>query len=209
MRLNLFMLIATVLLIAGCNTSRDSSYRADFNFGEVNKVAIVAIEGAVKSEDAKNQIADLFMMELLEKGYSPMERGRVKAILMEQELQSMDLTSAEGAVEAGQILEVPAVFIVSIPHFGENISMTAKLMDVNDGIILWMGRGEGRGGRSLLNAFGIGRKGKGEDDTLLGDFDGGLLDSGTGQPLTPQEVSTMQSIIKRICNSLPAVNAGM
>jgi hypothetical protein len=202
------MLIATVLLISGCH-SRDNSYKADYNFGEVSKVAIVAIEGAVQSEAAKNQIADLFMMELLEKGYSPVERGQVKAVLMEHEFQSMDLATAEGAVEAGQILEVPAVFIINIPHFGENISMTAKLIDVNGGIILWMGRGSGRGGRSLLSAFGIGRKGGGQDDALLGDFDGGLLDGGTGQPLTTQEVGTMQSIIKRICNSLPAVNAGM
>ncbi len=208
MRTTLCMSIVTVLLIGGCST-QDSSYRPDYNFGEVDKIAIVAIEGAVRSEAAKNQIADLFMMELLKKGYAPVERAQVKALLMEQELQSTDLTSAEGAVEAGLILEVPAVFIVNIPHFGENISMTAKLMDVNDGIILWMGRGEGKGGRSLLNVFGIGAGAGSEDDALLADFDGGLLDSGTGQPLSPQETNNMQSIIKRICHSLPAVNTSM
>lgn len=207
MRTTLCMLTATLLLIGGCHL-RNKSYKADINFGEVSKVAIVAIEGAVQSEAAKNQIADLFMMELLEKGYAPMERGQVKTVLMEHDFQTIDLTTAEGAVEAGQILEVPAVFIINIPHFGENISMTAKLIDANDGIVLWMDRGSGKGGKSLLNVFGLGRKGRGQDDALLGDFDVGLMDSGMGQPLTPQEVSTMQSIIKRICSSLPAVNTG-
>lgn len=208
MRITLYILAVTLLLIGGCH-SRDNSYRADINFSEVSTVAIVAIEGAIQSEAAKNQIADLFMMELLEKGYSPVERGQVKAMLIEHEFQSMNLATAEGAVEAGQILEVPAVLIINIPHFGENISMTAKLIDVNDGIVLWMGRGSGKGGKSLLNVFGLGRKGGGQDDALLGDFDIGLTDGGTGQPLTPQEVSTMQSIIKRICNSLPAINIVM
>jgi hypothetical protein len=200
-----------MLLIGGCHLLGNSnkSYKANINFGEVSKVAIVAIEGAVQSEAAKNQIADLFMMELLEKGYSPVERGQVKTVLMEHEFQTMDLATAQGAVEAGQILEVPAVFIINIPHFGENISMTAKLIDTNDGVILWMDRGSGKGGRSLLNVFGLGRKRGGEDDALLGDFDVGLTDSGTGQPLTAQEVGAIQSIIKRICNSLPAVNTGM
>lgn len=205
MRTTFYLLTITLLLVGGCN-SRENSYRADINFGEVSKVAIVAIEGAVQSEAAKNQIADLFMMELLEKGYSPVERGRVKAVLMEHEFQAVDLTTAQGAVEAGQILEVPAVLIINIPHFGDNISMTAKLIDANEGIILWMDRGSGKAGRSLLNAFGLGRRDDGQEDALLGDFDIGLTDSLTGQPLTPQEVSTMQSIIKKICSSLPAVN---
>jgi hypothetical protein len=208
MRITLYMLTVTLLLIGGCS-SKDNSYRADINFGEVNKVAIVAIEGAVQSEAAKNQIADLFMMELLEKGYSPVERGQVKTVLMEQEFQSIDLATSEGAVEAGQILEVPAVFIINIPHFGENISMTAKLIDVNDGIILWMDSGSGKGGKSLLNVFGIGKKSRDEDNTLFGEFDGGLLDSGTEQPLTLQEVGTIQGIIKKICHSLPDVKTGM
>jgi hypothetical protein len=207
MRTTVFILIVTILLIGGCS-SEDSSYKSDFNYGKVNKVAIVAIEGAIRSEAAKNQIADLFMMELLKKGYSPLDRAQVIANLRDQELQSTDLTTAEGAVEAGQILNVPAAFIVNIPHFGDHISITAKLMDVDNGIILWMGRGEGKGGKSLLSIFGIGSKG-GEDEALLGNFEGGLLDGGTGQPLSTQEVATMQSIIKRICRTLPAVNAEM
>ena len=106
MRITLCTLTVTLLLIGGCHLRDNSNkaYRADINFGEVSKVAIVAIEGAVQSEAAKNQIADLFMMELLEKGYSPVERGQVKAVLMEHEFQSMDLATSEGAVEAGQIL---------------------------------------------------------------------------------------------------------
>ncbi len=73
MKIVIHILILAVLLIGGCSSGRAESHsRAGYNFSMVDKVAIVAVEGAVKSESAKNQIADLFWMEFLKKGYAPL-----------------------------------------------------------------------------------------------------------------------------------------
>ena len=201
----LYISIVAMILISGCHSSKDSSFRPDYDFSNINQVAIVSIEGAVQSQAAKNQIADFFMLELLKKGYAPMERSQVKAILNQQELESATLNSPEGAIEVGNILNVPAVVMINIPHFGENITMTAKMIDVEDASILWMGSGSGKRGRSFTSylSFGFNKQeegGLGSEDSLL---TGGVLGSTEGQALTPQEAQKTKSIIKSICKTLP------
>jgi len=209
MKIVVYTLAIVVLLIGGC-ASHESSFRIGYDFSTVDKVAVVAIEGTLRSEVAKNQIADFFAMEFLKKGYAPVERAQVNALLKEQELQSTDLTTAEGAAEAGQVLNIPVVLIVNIPHFGEEISMTAKMMDVEDGIILWMGRSTGKGGRSWTSIFrifsgedtGIGVSSA--DGELLGSVVGDVLGGVSGQALSIHEAKKAQHIVKRICKSLPS-----
>ncbi len=200
-----YISLMVLILMSGCISSQDSSFRPDYDFSRINQVAIVSIEGAVQSEAARNQIADFFMLELLKKGYAPMERAQVKAILKEQEFESATLTSAEGAGELGAILNVPAVFMINIPHFGENITMTAKMMDVEDGSILWMGSGAGKGGKSFASLLSFGfnkadKGGLGSEESLL---TGGVLGGTEGQALTPQEADKTKSIINNICRTLP------
>ena len=47
-----YMLVMGILLIGGCRSSQESSFRVGYDFSGVNKVAIVAVEGTVKSETA-------------------------------------------------------------------------------------------------------------------------------------------------------------
>ncbi len=104
--------LLAALFIGGCATGKGESYSlAGFNFAELDKVAILEVTGAVRGETVKNQIGDLFEMELIKRGYSPVLRSRVQALLKEQEFQASDITSNEGAAKAGQILNVPAVML--------------------------------------------------------------------------------------------------
>jgi len=200
-------LVIAVLMIGGCYSSQESSFRAGYDFTALEKVAIVAVEGTVKSETARDQIADFFAMELLEQGYAPVGRAQVRASLKEQESESKDLTTTEGAVEVGLILNVPAVLTISIPHFGPEISITAKMIDVEDGSILWLASGSGKGEGPLAGILGfatgastgVGR----EDDELLGGVMGDVLGDMAGQPLSPQEARRAQRIVKKMCRSLP------
>ena len=57
MKIVVYTLAIAVLLIGGCS-SQESSFRIGYDFSTVDKVAVVAIEGTVRSEVAKNQIAD-------------------------------------------------------------------------------------------------------------------------------------------------------
>jgi hypothetical protein len=201
------MLVIAVVLIGGCASSGEGFSIPGYNFSNIDKIAIVTVEGAIESESAKNQIADLFAAEFLKKGFAPLERTQVKAKLEEQQLQSSELITEVGTAEIGKILNVPAVLIVIIPHFGKEISMTAKLVDITDGSILWIGSGTSktRGFLGLRRLWGAGAAVSREDEELFGSVVGGVMGgAATGQPLSPKETERAQRIIKKMCATLPS-----
>lgn len=209
MKIVVNVLLIAVLFIGGCSSGRAESYsRAGFNFSMIDKVAIVAVEGAVKSEPAKNQIADLFAMEFLKKGYAPVDWAYVRALLEKQEFQASELTTEADAVEVGKILNVPAVLIISIPHFGDEIAMTAKLVDIQDdsNSILWIGRGssKARSFFGLGSAWGGGGGVSSEENELFGGLASGMLGGAASYALSSQEIEQAQRIIKRMCKTLPS-----
>ena len=204
-----YVLAIGVLLLGGCRPSQKSSYRVGYDFSSVNKVGIVAVQGSLKSETARDQIAEFFAIELLEQGYAPVGRPQVRASLAdlasesegESQTELRNLTSNEAAVEVGRMLKLPAVLTINIPHFGEEITITATMIDVEDGSILWLANGSGKGKRGM---FGFGRDSQlsGEDGLLGGLMAGGMEDAGE-QPLSPQEADRAQHIVKSMCRSLP------
>lgn len=208
MKTVLYMLLTGALLIGGCSVpSRESSARVGYDFSGVEKVAIVAVEGTIKSETARDQIAEFFAIELLEHGYAPIGRPQVRRILARQaaevnEPEIMDLSNPEEAVEIGLALKTPAVLTINVPHFGEAISITATMIDVEDGSILWIAHGTGHGAGSS-GFFGL-DAGAGQEDDLLGGPPAGPVGPTSGLPLSPGEAKRIQAIIKGVCRTLPA-----
>lgn len=202
---NIACILAVIFLLVGGCSSQDSSFIPGHDFSDVDKVAIISIEGAVRSEAAKDQIADFFMMELLKKGYAPIERTQVRTLLQEQEFESEGFDDSEKVVETGLILNVSAVFTVSIPHFNSNISMTAKMISVTDGRILWMGTGSGTGKRSIMSIFKFGK----DDDVGIGSANEeflamtGALEGMPGKVLSPGDAKRTKNIVQKICRTLP------
>jgi len=207
MKIVLNILVIAVLLIVGCRSQQESSFRSGFDFSVVTKVAIVSVEGALTSEVAKDEIADFFAIELLEQGYAPIGRAQVRASLAEQEDKEAitDLTTPEGAVAAGLALDVPAVLTIKIPHFGDEISISATMIDVEDRSILWLATGPGRSGGRFASVFRS-KSGGGKDEGLLGPMMGDAMGS-TDQPLSPRDAERAQSIIEKMCKSLPTKQA--
>jgi hypothetical protein len=206
MKIVVYMLVIAILFAGGCSSGRVESHsRAGYNFSTIDKVAIVAVEGTLRSEAAKNQIADLFAMELLKKGYAPKERAGVAALLREQGFQASELITEAGAAEAGKILNVPAVLVVNVPHFGDEIFISAKMVDIEDGSVLWLGSGSGKiGGFGSL--WGAGAADSSEENALFGGIGiaGGVLGGAENLPLSPQEIERAQRIIRRMCSTLPS-----
>lgn len=204
----IWTMVTAFLLLGGC-TSAESYVKAGYNFAGLDKIAVIDVQCNVISDAAKNQIADFIGMELLKKGYTVIERAQVEALLEEHKFQKTELTSQTGAARAGRILNVPTVVVVNIPNFDEEISMTAKMIDVEDASILWMGSGSGTTGRFLSTIFGAavgagaGAAVSGDDDKLLGGVIGGVLGGAAGRALTPQKAKKAQKIIKKMCKSLP------
>jgi len=204
MKIVINTLAIALLLISGCRSQQESSFRTGYDFSAVNKVAIVSVEGVVPSEVAKDEIADFFAIELLEHGYAPMGRAQVRATLAEQETNNeiADLTTPEGAVAAGLLLDVPAVLTVRIPHFGKEISITATMIDVEDSSILWLANNKGSGGGGFSSMFGS-KSQVSEEERLLGPLMGDVMGM-SNEPLAPEDAERAQRIIKKMCRSLPA-----
>ena len=203
------ILAVVFVIIAGCSTG-ESRHKQNFNFSSIDQIAIVDVIGDMPSEAAKNQIGDMVAMELLSKGYSPVERAQVQSLLKEQKFQMSDLTSDSGVAKAGQILNVPVVMVVNVPKFRDDVSMTAKMINVEDGSILWLGQGTGKGARwltTMLGAAGGAAAGvavSGKNDAVTGAVIGGALGGAAAYGLSPQEADKAKEIIKKMCKTMPA-----
>jgi hypothetical protein len=202
--------LLSALVVGGCASSKGESYvKAGYSFANLEKVAIVEVSGAVAGDAAKNQIGDFCAMELLKRGYTVVERAKVQALLKEQEFQASDIASDEGAAKAGKILNVPAVVIISIPTYKENMNMTIKMVDVQDASVLWLGSGFGSTGRTLSTIVGAaagavaGAAIGGHDNRVAGGVIGGVLGGVGGYALSPQQAEQVQKLIKQVCKDLP------
>lgn len=205
-------ILLAALFVGGCATGKGESYtRAGYDFGQLNKVAIVEVSGAVAGDTAKDQIGHFFAMELVKRGYTVVERGKVQALLKEQEFQASDITTDEGAAKAGKVLNVPAVVIISIPTYKEEMNMTAKMIDVEDGSILWLGSGFGSTGKTFSTILGAAAgaaagavvAGGDSSDRVVGGVIGGVLGGVAGQALSPQQAEQVQKLTKKVCENMP------
>jgi hypothetical protein len=206
------LLIACALFIGGC-ASGSSTARMDYNFSEVYKIAVVDVLGPLGNEGAKNQLADIISMQLLKKGYAPIERAQVVTILNEQKFQRDQNSTPElQAVNAGKIMNVPTVIIVNVTEFDDQISMSIKMLDVKDGSILWVGSGSGSHSKlmgTILGAAagaggGVLLGGNSNSGKIIGGVIGGVAGGALGNMLTPEQAKAAEEIVKKICKDMPS-----
>jgi len=214
MRTVLVGVLLTMLVAAGCGqTSAESQAVAGYDFGRIDKIAIVEVSGRVYGESVKNQISNLFTMKLMEKGYRFIERKDIKTLLKEQEFQTSDLTTEQGAAKAGRILNVPAVMMIEIPKYSDGkMEMMAKLVDVEDATILWMGTGSAKTNKGLSTFLGaaagaaLGAAVGGHDtgDRVIGGVIGGVAGGAAGNLLAPEQEKLVKKVIAEVVEKLPA-----
>jgi hypothetical protein len=112
------VLLSMVAAAAGCSsTNVKSSVAAGYDFGKIDKIAIVEVTGRIYSEAAKDRISDLFAMKLMDKGYTFVDRKNVRLLMKEQQFQASDLASKDNVARAGRFLNVPAVMTIAIPKY--------------------------------------------------------------------------------------------
>jgi hypothetical protein len=214
--LSVALLIAAVCLMPGCKyggRGGESCVRAGFDFSTMDLIAVVDVGGAVESESVKDQIADSFLRQLLKKGYGPVGRQLVKRQLQESNAQIDDLKGEAYAIEAGRVLKVPAVLTIQVPNFGEETSLTAKIIEVNTGGALWVGSGAVPKRHASWWSS--------SDAEFEGALGGGIFNAGQGQYanseeqkkkeqqrkaqriLTVREAKDIDAVVAEICKSLP------
>ena len=209
MKVMITLLLSGIMVAIGGCSSGEGSFRAGYDFSSIDKIAVVEVTGYFKQEGVRNQIASFVEMELLERGYSPIERSRIQSLLDEQEFQASEITSANDAVKAGQILNVPVVLVVDVPEFGEDISVTGKMLDVKDASILWVGTGKASTGKFLTTALdatagAVAGAAIDGDHKTEGAIGGGVLGGVLGYTLSPKAADSARKAIGRMCDTLPS-----
>ena len=204
------LMAITLPVLYGCASGKGSVSRG-YDFGRLRRIAVVDVEGELESEAAKNQIGHFLTIELLDKGYDLVERRNVKAILAEHDFQSLELTTGEGIARAGRILNVDAILYAIVKPTGEKMSITATMLDVEDGRVLWAGSASGSTRRTVFTAIGavvgatVGILVGGDDSgKAAGGAAGGVAGGVAGSELSPQKQRLAQKITEKMCRSLPA-----
>ena len=211
MRKLIFILIVTIIYTGGCLTGT-KSYRANYNFGSIDKIAIVAVEGQIQNNDTKAQLADLFVMELLNKGYIPIPMNEVKAKMQESETGENLLSQNNSFTQIGQTLKVPAVMVIKVPYLNDEISITAQLYDTKDGGVLWMNQASGEIEQDEMNSSFDSKR---RQENYLMDPLLMFQESQTpkpqevpvkpgDRPLNPMELQRVKVIVSKVCSSLPS-----
>lgn len=208
------VMIAISALVAGCaSTSSSGEHDPGYDFTQIERTAVIAVEGAGGSEAAQNQVAAMFNEVLLRKGYSPVERAQVREIIDEQNFSNSQATSNQGAAELGRILNVDAVVTANVPEYGETMSISAQMMDVETAAILWTASGSGSTGSDLSEDVGgffgatggaaAGAEADGTVGALVGAAAGGVGGSLAGRAMTPEQQEQAAVLINEMSETLP------
>ncbi len=209
-----FIPMLLALLVTACaSVSGSGQYNQTYDFNSIERTAVVSVEG-IGGDAARDQIASMFNQALLGLGYSPIERSQINAVLEEQDFARSAVTSASGAAQAGRILNVDSVVLINLPEFGDNMSMSAQMIDVEDGTILWSASGSARTGADmtrragqLLGAIGGGIIGAevGGDSTgaVVGGVGGAMGGDILGDALSRQRQEQAAVLIDQLTQSLP------
>jgi len=218
---------AVRLLVAGtlgaCSTG-EGFVKKGYNFSQAGNIATVEVTGSELGIDAQNQVADYVSMEFLKRGYSMLERNQVQKVLSESKFQASGLTSPDGRAELGRLLNANSILSITVPKLGDIVEITAKLIDVRQGEVLWMGSASGstKSGMSTLAgaALGVaagaaaghalGESSNGypvSSGTLIGGAAGGLAGGAAGNALQPGQAEVMKSAVQKMCASLPSLVA--
>jgi len=209
MRVLVLVAMAVAMCAVGC-AKGEGYVKPGYDFSRVKRVAVVQITGPLEGRAEEEYISDSFKFEFFKRGYDVVERSQVDAILDEQKFQRSGVTTDEGAAEAGRILNVDAVMVANLARYGERITLTSKLIDVETGVEVWMAKGTATTGKTLSTVGGAAAGGAlgvalGGDRTgrIVGGVAGATLGGVAGHALSPEREGQLEKVIAEACKTLP------
>lgn len=211
--LAMLAVVSFAAFTTGCaSTDASGTYSQAHDFSQIERVAISGISGAGNQEAAQEQVGAMFTQQLMELGYRPIERTRVRAVMEEQNFAQSDSTTSDGAARLGRILNVDAMIVVDVPEYGDDMSMSARMIDPETAEVIWTASGSGdmgmaaRAGTFIGGITGglIGHEYGGAIGTLGGAAAGAAAGDLTGRQMTPREQELAAELIIEITETLPS-----
>jgi hypothetical protein len=143
--LKYLLFLALLVGLVGCadyytTTPANSYLRVGYDLSQVDQVGMVSVFGAVQSGIIRKQIENAFTAQILQKGYAPVVSEFLTRQLVQIQFDGGGMSPEVFAIEAGRALEYSTMLIVNVPNFSDEISVTAKLIDVESNSVIWIGQ---------------------------------------------------------------------
>lgn len=161
------LLLSLVLTVAGCGAkARSESFlRENVDIGFVKKVAVLPLENNSKDEYAPERVRDITITQILAMGlFDVIDKGVVDSVLREEAIDPGKPVDRQALRRIGQRLSVEVVMLGTIDLAAENrkgsmvypeLSLTLRLLEVQNGEVIWQGTGHGTGDSVWRRLFGL------------------------------------------------------
>ena len=203
-----FRLLAPLALLAmtACASTKGESFvRPGFDFASVGNIAVVSGETTNFSTQTRQALLDTFQFEFLKRGWLVVERADIQTAVDELEFQNSEFASPNSRGAVGYISNVDALVVVNSRMDGGDISITAKMVNPQNGELLWAGQGDGsvNSGLSLLAGAVIGAAAGAAVDEGTGTAVGAVIGGVVGHSLAPNDLENAKELVRTITASLP------
>lgn len=111
MRKNIYMVLATVIIVANCSTSKISIRKEALK--DLKTVAVMPFSSSVADTKASRESTEMFRGAMIAAGFKVVEREKIDKILKEKELAQTGLVENK-ALEAGAFLGAEATMLGEI-----------------------------------------------------------------------------------------------
>lgn len=161
------LLCLIAVATAGCaaKASSESFLRENVDIGFVKKVAVLPLQNNSKDEYAPERIRDITITQMLAMGlFDVIDKGVVDSVLREEAIEPGKPVDRQALRRIGQRLGVEVVALGTIDLSGENrkgsmvypeIFITLRLLEVQNGEVIWQGTGHGTGDSVWRRLFGL------------------------------------------------------
>lgn len=198
--------LAALTVLPACATATGESYtNPNYDLGRVDRIAIVDGNNPSFPPEIRQSLIDSFQLQFLKRGWNPVDRSNIQQALDEMDFQGSDITASTNVRKIGSIHNVSAIVIINIGTAGDEISISAKMLDVETGDIIWQGEGDGdikAGTSGLLGALGGAAIG-----AVIGDSEGAIAGAiggaALGTYLTPSEMENAKKVVAAVCEMIP------
>jgi len=164
------VLIAVILSGCGWGTTRlftkpiaKSPYVAYKAWGPNRNVVVMPFFNVAKDKDAGVKCRELFMTELYISGAfeDVVEEGEMLEVMRKLKIREGEPVSKENVKTLGRNLGAQAVIFCTVEEYSERsnkaalFAISARMIDVETGEILWLGNASQEGGGSISEALGL------------------------------------------------------
>lgn len=170
---SLLLLVAALLMLSGCAGVRRTTFiHPEYDFAQVERIAVVPFENLASDPGAANYATRLFITELLaKKAFDIVEPGQVTHILDslgQPRFAELDLSKL---AKIGELLGVQCVIFGSVGEVtpwrngatsSYVVSLEARMSDCASGATVWNGAVSTSGPGMISRLFGGGENSRGK-----------------------------------------------